>query len=151
MGYSETLEAAGAKVLAFNEFGSYQGDWAALVEYNGETGFVFGSYGSCSGCDAFEAEFGWSDKPAMEDGKYYRNQYTWDESYQISKEEYDQKLAAYEKRFADFGRGYLTQLSDRNIIQTRLDNLLKDDWFSSEEREMLEWCLSLLDNQPVNQ
>ena len=28
--------------------------------YKGEQGWISGSYGSCSGCDAFEAEFGWS-------------------------------------------------------------------------------------------
>lgn len=55
--YSGALEAAGAKVLAYSEFGSYQGDWFALVEYQGQTGWVLGSYGSCSGCDAFQAEF----------------------------------------------------------------------------------------------
>ena len=61
MGYKEALEAAGAEVMAFEEFGSYQGDWWAKVRYKGELGWVQGSYGSCSGCDAFEAEFGWDD------------------------------------------------------------------------------------------
>ena len=60
MSYQEALEAAGATVHAFEFFGSYQGDWWAKVTYNGETGWVHGSYGSCSGCDAFEAEFGFS-------------------------------------------------------------------------------------------
>jgi len=31
--YKESLEAAGAEVLAFESFGSYQGDWVALVWY----------------------------------------------------------------------------------------------------------------------
>ena len=61
MSYQRALEAAGARIIAFEEFGSYQGTWVARVEYGGETGWVIGSYGSCSGCDAFEAEFGWSD------------------------------------------------------------------------------------------
>lgn len=59
MSYAEAMEAAGAKVLAFEEFGSYQGEWWAKVEFNGVTGFVGGSYGSCSGCDAFQSEFGY--------------------------------------------------------------------------------------------
>ena len=50
MSYCQALEAAGAKILQFKSFGSYQGDWWAKVEYNGEIGWVAGSYGSCSGC-----------------------------------------------------------------------------------------------------
>lgn len=61
MGYSEALEAAGAEVIKFEQFGSYQGNWYALIKYKGKTGFVSGSYGSCGGCDAFEGEFGWND------------------------------------------------------------------------------------------
>jgi len=59
MSYREALEATGAKVWAFQEFGSYQGEWLALVEYKNIFGWIKGSYGSCSGCDAFEAEFGY--------------------------------------------------------------------------------------------
>jgi len=51
----DCLEAAGANVLCFQCFGDYQGDWWAKVEYNGETGWVTGGYGSCAGCDALEA------------------------------------------------------------------------------------------------
>ena len=79
MSYEMCLVKAGAKVLAFQEFGDYQGSWYALVEYNGERGWVEGSYGSCSGCDAFEAEFwdAYKDTPDLEE------------------------------RYAEFGRGYL--------------------------------------------
>ena len=35
MGYMASLEMAGAKVLSFKEFGSYQGTWLAIVEFNG--------------------------------------------------------------------------------------------------------------------
>ncbi len=56
--YKRSLEAAGAKVLAFSEFGTYSGDWWAHIEYKGQTGWAHGSYGSCGGCDAFESEFG---------------------------------------------------------------------------------------------
>jgi len=62
MSYEQAMEAAGATVHQYESFGSYQGDWWAHVTYNGTTGFVTGSYGSCSGCDAFQAEFGWDDK-----------------------------------------------------------------------------------------
>lgn len=66
MGYQEALEAAGAIVLDFTKFGSYQGDWWAVVDYQGKRGWVNGSYGSCSGCDAFESEFGWHDEDNQE-------------------------------------------------------------------------------------
>lgn len=66
--YEETLELAGATVHIFQEFGSYQGDWWARVTYNGVTGWVTGSYGSCSGCDAFHGEF--DDTYYLEDDKY---------------------------------------------------------------------------------
>ena len=58
-GYHQALVAAGAIVWEFEEFGSYQGDWLAVVEYNGERGLVWGSYGSCDHCDAFQGEFDW--------------------------------------------------------------------------------------------
>ena len=79
MSYKLALEAAGVTVNDFQEFGSYQGAWVAHVTYGGEKGFIVGSYGSCSGCDAFESEFGYSDD---------------------TKEDYQDRLA-------DFGRGYL--------------------------------------------
>jgi hypothetical protein len=65
MGYSSALVAAGCEVLEFEEFGDYQGSWYALVKLDNEIGLVEGSYGSCSGCDAFEGELGYcdSDKP----------------------------------------------------------------------------------------
>jgi hypothetical protein len=61
--YHLALDCAGVEVLDFAEFGSYQGRWIAKVRFpNGEEYFVSDYYGSCSGCDAFEAEFGWSDQ-----------------------------------------------------------------------------------------
>lgn len=107
MSYLEAMEAAGAKVKAFEEFGSYQGDWWALVEYEGRRGWVTGSYGSCSGCDAFEAEFSWCDRETFNDatGKYEPNP------------EYPAKLAA-------FGRDYLQEIkSDQAAINEAARNL----------------------------
>lgn len=61
MGYQSALEAAGATVHVFEQFGSYQGDWWAKVTLpDGRKGWISGAYGSCSGCDAFEGEFGYS-------------------------------------------------------------------------------------------
>jgi hypothetical protein len=58
--YARALEAAGAKVLAEKHFGSYQGTWVALIVYNGDVMWIKGDYGSCSVCDAFQAEFGYT-------------------------------------------------------------------------------------------
>lgn len=65
--YQGALEAAGAKVLQFESFGSYQGEWWAKVEYQGKTGWINGGYGSCSGCDSFQGEFGYSDMETTTD------------------------------------------------------------------------------------
>jgi hypothetical protein len=62
-GYKRSLEAAGADIIEFKEFGSYQGDWfAVLSNYD----VIQGSYGSCSECDAFEGEFGYGKKMTYE-------------------------------------------------------------------------------------
>ena len=52
-------EARGQRVLWFRRFGSYQGDWL-LLSRDDDLYYVYkDSYGSCSGCDAIEAEFGY--------------------------------------------------------------------------------------------
>ena len=66
MGYLESMEAAGATVHEFRHFGSYQGEWYAHITYEGDTGWVRGTYGSCSGCDAFQDEFGWREDETPE-------------------------------------------------------------------------------------
>lgn len=48
--YEGALALAGATVLAFKRFGSYQGTWWAKLP----DGYIRGSYGSCSGCDEVE-------------------------------------------------------------------------------------------------
>lgn len=54
-GYQEMFKAEGLEVLAWETFGSYQGDYAVVVKKDDMLGFVVIGYGSCSGCDAFEA------------------------------------------------------------------------------------------------
>jgi hypothetical protein len=98
MSYQDALEAAGAKVLQFEQFGSYQGEWFALVEFNGETGWVNGSYGSCSGCDSFEAEFGWDEE--------YCSEHRW-VSNKPACADCDKAKADHAAKLADFGKTYL--------------------------------------------
>lgn len=143
MGYSEALEAAGCKVIDFQEFGSYQGTWLAYVKYNGEKGIVEGSYGSCSGCDAFQAEFGYGDAPTEHDGKYYKSEYYWDDDDEITKEEYDKLKSEEEKKLKDFGLSYLTGgLYSKTHYENKLAVLDSEDWFDEETKEECEWAIS---------
>lgn len=48
----------GHEVLFYREFGSYQGDWVMLSYCDGEYNLWRGCYGSCSGCDHYEASLG---------------------------------------------------------------------------------------------
>ena len=109
MSYRESLEAAGAKVLEFSTFGSWQGEWVALVEYNGEVGWVQGSFGSCSHCDAFEAEFGYEDC-------------------------YDEN---YDKRLADFGKSYLDGLMTTELTAKYFDQAAEWDTDSAGAAEWI--------------
>jgi hypothetical protein len=104
MSYKESLEAAGAKVLEFQEFGSYQGDWWAQVEVGGVRGWVKGSYGSCSGCDAFQSEFGWDDE---------------------EKPDYAERLAA-------FGREYLGEILSQEEAEKKAGENIEWDMDAQE-------------------
>ncbi len=100
MSYEKALKAAGAEVLEFESFGSYQGDWWAVCRYNGDIGWVTGSFGSCSGCDAYKAEFGWSDEEDPD----------------------------YQDRLAAFGLGYLDPLiTQQKAVELASENLDWDD------------------------
>ena len=61
-GYPMVAGVRGQDVLLFQQFGSYQGEWMMLAR-TADTFYVYkDSYGSCSGCDSYEAAgFGWRD------------------------------------------------------------------------------------------
>jgi hypothetical protein len=46
----------GKKLISYTEFGSYQGEWVAVLEDGDNLELWKGYYGSCSGCDWIEAE-----------------------------------------------------------------------------------------------
>lgn len=117
MGYKEALEAAGATVVAFKSFGSYQGDWYALVEYKGIRGFAHGGFGSCSGCDSFEAEFDY------DEGRC--NEHQW-KSNPPPCDHCDAQKEVYQQRLAEFGEGYL-------------DLLLTQEEAEAEAKRNVEW------------
>lgn len=72
--YHFCLEFAGIKVLAFEKFGSYQGDWLALVKVNNKLGFIKDHYGSCDGCDAFQGEVSYHFEKKTGDPQGYKAQ-----------------------------------------------------------------------------
>jgi hypothetical protein len=147
MGYSEALEAAGAKIIAFqefgsyqgnwfafvelalpwrhskSEFGSYQGDWFAFVEYQGKRGWVQGSYGSCSGCDAFQSEFDYGSNGCREH---------W---YKTEDDCNDCKLALadYDKRLTEFGASYLDYIQSQDEAEANAAKNIDWDIDAAEE------------------
>ena len=144
MGYSEALTAAGCNVLDFQEFGSYQGDWLAFVEYKGEKGIVTGCYGSCSGCDSFQAEFdyGSDNEFYTENGKFYKSFYA-DPEEEVTESEYNESKEKYNKRLADFGQSYLSGgLYNRAHYESLLEKLDPEDYFDQETKEQIDWVLS---------
>ncbi len=154
MGYKEALEAAGCKVLAFEEFGSWQGTWLAFVEYNGEKGIVEGAFGSCSHCDAFMGEFDrYGEDPIKRDGRYYIRYSDWPDN-PCTQAEYEAAVANNEQRLIDFGKSYLAVgLYDKAHYQARLERSLQEesqrDWFDEEEREYCQWAVNQ-DWSPLN-
>lgn len=100
MGYEKAMEAAGATVHGFERFGSYQGDWWAKVTFEGRTGFVNGCFGSCSYCDAFESEFGYSD-PRCETHEWDSEGAKDCSGCMVAEAEYEDRLAAFGKEYLD--------------------------------------------------
>lgn len=95
------METAGATVLLYEEFGSYQGDWWAKVEYNGEVRWVHGAYGSCSVCDAFQSEF---------TDRYHKHLHSNNSYYDSLYDGFDpgcEKCNAMKEQLIAFGKQYL--------------------------------------------
>lgn len=123
MGYCEAMEAAGAEVLAYQEFGSYQGDWWAKVSFEGSTFWVHGAYGSCSGCDAFQAEFNYCDEACEE------HRYDYPPPDNCTKCE--AAKADHQSRLAAFGLSYLTG-NEHTQAEAEKENE-PSDWDPHEE------------------
>lgn len=121
MSYQEAMRAAGADVLHFMQFGSYQGEWYAIVRYNDETGWVSGSYGSCSGCDAFEAEF----------GDHYCDQ-VWDSELLEYRDRTELELKDYNLKLASFGKVYLDGLMTQDQAEQAASANLDWDYEAAE-------------------
>lgn len=132
MSYRYALEAAGAVVHAFEEFGSYQGDWFAKVTHNGVTGWVTGSFGSCSGCDAWSAEFDCYDNFEEESFEEYCREKEWvthDDDGAPSETVSDtpewrlwwaSKRDEYLERVREFGANYLEDIKTQEEVEAEV-------------------------------
>jgi hypothetical protein len=128
MSYDIAMKIAGATILAFQEFGSYQGSWWAHVAFNGQRGWINGSYGSCSGCDAYEKEMGY-------------DSHDHDEKIVSSIDVDDwlldcDKCERYREKMAAFGRSYLVSLmTDTEAEAQAAKNC--EGWDDEESRKAL--------------
>tara|TARA_Y100000034_G_C6844347_1_gene382330 strand:- start:821 stop:1240 length:420 start_codon:yes stop_codon:yes gene_type:complete len=129
MGYSTALEAAGAKVLDFKEFGSYQGTWIAKVVFQGSETWVMGSFGSCEVCDTFQADFGYSE------GRCEEHRHDFKPGKDCSKCE--DALGIYNKKLKDFGLGFFT---DGGLTQEDIEKEVgRNAEWSYEDKEASEY------------
>lgn len=132
MSYEKALIAAGAKMIAFKEFGSYQGEWYALVEYNGERGWVSGGYGSCSACDAFEGEIGHESVDAV-------GEQIWDRSQGEYRDATEADVAEWQNKIAAFGKTYLDGL----MTQEQAERAASEGWaYGCEDGEIITFVKS---------
>lgn len=129
-GYKGCMELAGATVHLFKEFGSYQGDWWAKVTYGSSTGWIKGSYGSCSGCDAFQSEFDCESHD--HDGGIYVSMYELSTYYNKNCE----KCVELKGRLIKFGEGYLSYIYTQEEAEKEASRNMEWD---SDAEEMLKF------------
>ncbi len=110
----------------------------------GEKGIVEGSYGSCSGCDAFQAEFDYFDEPQKQDGKFYKRGHFWDSEDECTEEEFNKAILAYDLKLANFGKPYLEQMYDKAHYERRLSQLDSENWFDEETKDYCQWAIDQL-------
>lgn len=67
--YVDAIRGLGLEVVAEADLGCYQGDWVGVVRdwysYDKEYGFIVVGYGSCSGCDSWQAANDAADRAAL--------------------------------------------------------------------------------------
>lgn len=124
MGYREAIKAAGVTVKAFESFGSWQGDWLAYI---GEGRFIHGAFGSCSVCDAFQAEFGYHQVPVV-------GERDWDTDAVYTQEDVD----AYNRRLAAFGARYVHA---NNLTLEEIEKEYGPRWEDDDSHEeIVKWA-----------
>lgn len=127
--YKGALEAAGAEVLSYKEFGDYQGTWWAKVNYNGSTLFITDYYGSCSGCDVLQGEI-----------DSFNVEHIDDEYHSISSGEFPYTncsgCAELMRRFVELGKKYLCDpVSFEDAIKKASEGI---EW-DLDRQEIVDW------------
>ena len=126
--YKDALTAAGATVHAFESFGTWQGDWWARVTVpNGHTGWIHGHFGSCSGCDSYEAEIGL-------DAGHCDEHYT--AADQASCAECASKRIAFQDKVKRFGTHYLASVMTQEEAMRATEPTEWDD--EGDQRAFIE-------------
>lgn len=127
--HQEILERKGFKIDAFEVFGDYQGDYAAIVEKDGKVGLTIIGYGSCSGCDALQAIQPWVWEPK-------REEFSSEAAYEESVNKYENQMAAYREEL----QGYADNIERNTLFGSyeELKNAITGDdgkikWYSSDE------------------
>lgn len=88
-GYATAFRAVPGVTLEWlAEFGSYQGRMVAKIVKDGQTRYIVDYYGSCTGCDAFQAEFEY-----IEDNKTPEKLASFGEPYVTGAKTLDEALA----------------------------------------------------------
>lgn len=121
--YEDIIRRIYDEVLFYKEYGSYQGDWLAKVKKGDEEFWLWGWYGSCSGCDWFQGEANYPQYWDFEDSDF-------DCFFEKVKKETKRLI----KLFVD---DYDANKFTKEELMTYLENTLKE-WDDDDQREMLE-------------
>lgn len=140
--HQDILKRQGFNIDAFEAFGSYQGDYAAIVEKDGKVGLAIIGYGSCGGCDALESItdiLDYSYKPNKDD---FENNPEEAKQQQI---DYESKLALYREEIQSYATEITNNIRYDSYDELKQhimgeDNVIK--WYTSdygfnESREVL--------------
>jgi hypothetical protein len=131
MSYTQALEAAGATVHAAEYFGSYQGDAMADVTYEGRRGILAFGFGSCSGCDDFEATFGYDDGETCDEHR-------WEADADCGR----CVIAAFDfaNKLADYGRDMLNGVMYGDVELARYrEQLVEQTRWDGDAQAQLRW------------
>lgn len=142
MDYSDALVAGGCEVLEYESFGSYQGDWWAVVLHDGVTKLIHGYFGSCSGCDAIQAEFDYVSHDHYVDGL---RQYFYDFNIKAVDMTCAQCLDIG-TRFIAFGKQYV---DDAFTPEEAVKAATQYSSWDSDAQEVIKWLKSAMEKHGI--
>lgn len=126
MGFKDVLYLAGAKVLEFESFGDYYGDWLALVEHNSSLAWVRGTYGPCVAWAAFGDGLGADDLHKNRYGAILMYDYIIYDPKPLTEEEKNE----YKEKMKSMGEMYLNCKYNQADILKELNDTVSWDQFA---------------------